>query len=85
MLEAKKKFGIDVAVVSELWRHGSVVRSWLLDLTRAQGRRHTGGRQTACGRLRRGPLDGAGSGRFGHPHARDESGANDAFCLAGQR
>ena len=33
MLEAKKEFGIDVAAVSELWRHGSVVRSWLLDLT----------------------------------------------------
>ena len=25
-------FGIDVAQVAELWRHGSVVRSWLLDL-----------------------------------------------------
>jgi 6-phosphogluconate dehydrogenase len=25
-------FEIDVAAVSELWRHGSVVRSWLLDL-----------------------------------------------------
>jgi 6-phosphogluconate dehydrogenase len=25
-------FDIDVAKVSELWRHGSVVRSWLLDL-----------------------------------------------------
>ena len=32
MLEAKKEFGIDVAVVSELWRHRSVVHSWLLDL-----------------------------------------------------
>jgi 6-phosphogluconate dehydrogenase len=25
-------FGIDVSQVAELWRHGSVVRSWLLDL-----------------------------------------------------
>ena len=33
MLEAKKEFDIDLASVSELWRHGSVVRSWLLDLT----------------------------------------------------
>ena len=33
MLEAKKEFHIDLASVSELWRHGSVVRSWLLDLT----------------------------------------------------
>ena len=33
LLDAKKEFGIDVAAVSEMWRHGSVVRSWLLDLT----------------------------------------------------
>jgi 6-phosphogluconate dehydrogenase len=25
-------FELDVAQISELWRHGSVVRSWLLDL-----------------------------------------------------
>ena len=33
MLDAKKEFEIDTAKVAELWRHGSVVRSWLLDLT----------------------------------------------------
>ena len=33
MLDAKKEFEIDTARVAELWRHGSVVRSWLLDLT----------------------------------------------------
>ena len=33
MLEAKKEFNVNLADVSELWRHGSVVRSWLLDLT----------------------------------------------------
>ena len=33
LLKGKKEFGIDLADVSELWRHGSVVRSWLLDLT----------------------------------------------------
>ncbi len=33
MLEAKKEFNVNLAGVSELWRHGSVVRSWLLDLT----------------------------------------------------
>lgn len=32
LLDAKKEFGIDIAAVSEMWRHGSVVRSWLLDL-----------------------------------------------------
>ena len=33
LLKAKKPFAIDLAQVSELWRHGSVVQSWLLDLT----------------------------------------------------
>ena len=33
LLRAKEAFGIDLAAVTELWRHGSVVRSWLLDLT----------------------------------------------------
>jgi 6-phosphogluconate dehydrogenase len=28
----RSQYGIDVAAVAELWRHGSVVRSWLLDL-----------------------------------------------------
>ena len=33
ILNAKKEFGLDLAQVSEIWKHGSVVRSWLLDLT----------------------------------------------------
>jgi 6-phosphogluconate dehydrogenase len=33
VLEQKKEFGFDLAKVAETWRHGSVVRSWLLDLT----------------------------------------------------
>lgn len=33
MLRAKGEFNLDVSQVSELWRHGSVIRSWLLDLT----------------------------------------------------
>jgi len=32
LLAAKAEIGIDPAAVAELWRHGSVVRSWLLDL-----------------------------------------------------
>jgi 6-phosphogluconate dehydrogenase len=32
LLKGKTEFGIDVAAVAEMWRHGSVVRSWLLDL-----------------------------------------------------
>jgi len=33
LLENKKEFGFDLAKIAETWRHGSVVRSWLLDLT----------------------------------------------------
>src|SRR6202165_3240889 len=33
LLKGKEEFGLDVAAVAETWRHGSVVRSWLLDLT----------------------------------------------------
>lgn len=32
MLEAKKEMDLDLLQVSEIWQHGSVVRSWLLDL-----------------------------------------------------
>lgn len=33
LLKGREEFNVDVAKVTELWRHGSVVRSWLLDLT----------------------------------------------------
>ncbi|WP_110670157.1 phosphogluconate dehydrogenase (NAD(+)-dependent, decarboxylating) [Salinicola halophilus] len=33
IMERKAEFGLDLHQVSEIWRHGSVVRSWLLDLT----------------------------------------------------
>jgi len=32
LLKAKDDFGFDLARLAETWRHGSVVRSWLLDL-----------------------------------------------------
>ena len=33
LLKGKQEFKLDLAQVTEIWRHGSVVRSWLLDLT----------------------------------------------------
>jgi 6-phosphogluconate dehydrogenase len=33
LLDAKREFALDLARVADVWRHGSVVRSWLLDLT----------------------------------------------------
>src|SRR5512141_2051337 len=32
IMKAKKEFGLDLAQISHIWQHGSVVRSWLLDL-----------------------------------------------------
>lgn len=33
LLENNKDFKLDLPKIAEIWRHGSVVRSWLLDLT----------------------------------------------------
>jgi 6-phosphogluconate dehydrogenase len=33
ILQGSNEFDLDVHQIAELWRHGSVVRSWLLDLT----------------------------------------------------
>ncbi len=33
LMRAREDFALDLAGISEMWRHGSVVRSWLLDLT----------------------------------------------------
>jgi 6-phosphogluconate dehydrogenase len=33
ILEHKTEFGLDLHQIAEIWRYGSVVRSWLLDLT----------------------------------------------------
>ncbi len=33
LMQAKGEFGLDLAQIAEIWRYGSVVRSWLLDLT----------------------------------------------------
>lgn len=35
IMKAKKEFKLDLHAIAEIWRHGSVVRSWLLDLTAA--------------------------------------------------
>jgi 6-phosphogluconate dehydrogenase len=32
LLSKKEEFGVDLAAVAGIWQHGSVVRSWLLDL-----------------------------------------------------
>jgi 6-phosphogluconate dehydrogenase len=41
MIAAKQEFNLNVAAEAELWRHGSVVRSWLLDLMADMFKRDT--------------------------------------------
>jgi 6-phosphogluconate dehydrogenase len=33
LMRGKQEFDLDLAAIAEMWRHGSVVRSWLLDLS----------------------------------------------------
>ena len=33
IMRARGEFGLDLHQIAEIWRYGSVVRSWLLDLT----------------------------------------------------
>lgn len=33
LMRSRSEFALDLAGIAEMWRHGSVVRSWLLDLT----------------------------------------------------
>ncbi|MDA1296492.1 MAG: decarboxylating 6-phosphogluconate dehydrogenase [Chloroflexi bacterium] len=33
LLAAKEEFGLDLGAIAQNWRYGSVIRSWLLDLT----------------------------------------------------
>ncbi|MDZ4700711.1 MAG: decarboxylating 6-phosphogluconate dehydrogenase [Rhodothermales bacterium] len=33
LMRKRSDYGLDLAQIAEIWRHGSVVRSWLLDLT----------------------------------------------------
>ena len=35
LMKAKDEFDLDLPKIAEIWRHGSVIRSWLLDLTAA--------------------------------------------------
>ena len=79
-----ERYDLDVADIAEVWRRGSVISSWLLDLTaialagdpeaRRIFRRRRG--------FRRGPLDGDGGDRGGGAGDRALGGALCALSLA---
>ena len=59
LLEAKSEFNLDLGAICENWRYGSVIRSWLLDLTADELKEDPGLRRAVfvCRRLGRRPLD----------------------------
>ena len=71
------KYEIDVAQVAELWRRGSVVGSWLLDLTAGALRMDPGSGELRRSRLgfRRRPLDAACRDRRRRARTGDQRGA----------
>ena len=56
------QYDLNLADIAELWRRGSVVGSWLLDLTASAlaQRPDVGAVRRTCLRFRRGPLDHSG-------------------------
>ena len=80
----EEKFDLDVADIAEVWRRGSVVTSWLLDLTASalaadprSRRLHRPGRG-----FRRRPLDGGGRGRGGRARRCADGRALRALSVA---
>ena len=63
-LPADERFDLNVADIAEVWRRGSVVTSWLLDLTSAALAKDATWRRSPAGRgFRRRPLDRRGGDR----------------------
>ena len=59
IMEKKEELNLDLAQIAEIWRYGSVVRSWLLDLTADALKENPTleGLRGLCGGFRRGSLD----------------------------
>ncbi len=81
------RYDLDIPKVAEVWRRGSVVASWLLDLTAAALHGITRPRrvQRARQRLGRRALDGHRRDRRGRPRAGDRDRALRPLHLAGHR
>ena len=64
----KSEFGLDLKEIAGIWRYGSVVRSWLLDLLHARVR---GATATSSSEIR-GYVEDSGEGRWTIAEAIDE-------------
>ena len=87
LLRHKKEFSLDLLQIGKIWQFGSVIRSWLLDLTvDALSKNPTlSGIEALRHRFGRRPLDRdrrRGAGRSG---AGDFRRARHAFSVAGSR
>ena len=85
---AKSEFDLDLHEIAGIWRYGSVVRSWLLELLarRVRGRGQPPREdQGLRRRLRRGPLDDRRGDRRGRAGAGDHRGALRPLRLAAGR
>ena len=67
LLAARPDLGLPLGKIAEAWCHGTVIRSWLLELTAGvlKDRSPGGGGRPGRG-FRRGPMDRAGSNRTWH-------------------
>ena len=86
LMQAKPDFDLDLAAIAEMWRHGSVVRSWLLDLTTdfLASDQTLDSDRALRGGFGRGPLDRARIGRAGRADTGDDARADDALRHPGQ-
>ena len=80
-----QRFDLDLADIAEVWRRGSVISSWLLDLTRDGAGREREPRELFTGSVagfRRRPLDRHGGDRGGSAGRRAVGGALRPLPLA---
>ena len=78
------QYDFDLRDIAEVWRRGSVIASWLLDLTAAALERKPGAQRVHRPRLRlgRGPLDAQGRDRRGRARAHPLDGDRRALRVA---
>jgi 6-phosphogluconate dehydrogenase len=82
LLHGKQEFNLDLAQITELWRHSSVVRSWLLDLTAEA--LNSKGTQSADQFLEQfsAKVDDSGEGRWAAIEGVDQGIATPVMTLA---
>jgi hypothetical protein len=84
ILQHKTEFKLDLHQIAEIWRYGSVVRSWLLDLTANALEKNPTlhGIAPLCRRFGRGALDGRRGHRTRRAGGRDHGLAARAAAIA---